>query len=1072
MMSMKHKALGLLLTATIACGGTAFAAPPQERGDIMTQHVREEVRNRKPLGNLAADKVLHFDMLLPPAAPEQLDQFLSDVYNPASASYRHFLTPAQFTARFGPSTADWNELVRFAEHSGFSITGGSRDEMDLRLAAPVRAIEAAFHVTMRVYNHPTESRTFYSPDTEPTIDMQAAVWHVSGLDNFSTPHARVQSRAGASAAPLTSTGGCPGNAYCGSDMRAAYYGGGTLTGAGQSIGLVEFYGYDTADLNTYFNNAGQINKVPVHGISTDGTPLTCVYSSGCDDTEQTLDITQALGMAPGLSQLNVYVGGSDTAILSAMSVPPVGSVTGKVDAQLSCSWGWGPADPAADDPLFKKFAAQGQTFFTAAGDSGAYTPASQYVFPADDANVTVVGGTDLSTAGAGGTWLYESVWADGGGGYLAADNVAIPSWQTAAVAAFNRQSGKQGSTALRNSPDVAAEANFDFYVCADQQGCTSNRYGGTSFAAPMWAGYMALVNQQAAINGRSPVGFLNPSLYALGDAGGSGYSQAFHDIAAGSNGYPAVTGYDLATGWGSPNGAGLIAALAGAATPGFSLTSSGTLPLAEGGTATSTLSAVATGGFNSGITLSATGQPSGVTVGFSPSSITGAGSSTVTFHSASTVPAGTYLVTLTGTGTAGTGGTKITGAAMVSLTVTQPNFSLAAGGPITVIASKTGSLTVSSTATGGFNSAIALTASGLPVGVTAQFSPSSITASGASTLSFITAAATPAGSYSVTVTGTGGGVAHGTNVTLTVVVPGFSLNASAAAVSLAQGLSGSVAVSSTTVGGFAGAIALTVSGQPSGVTVGLAPASITGGGSSTVTVAVGSGVASGTYPLVLSGTSGASTQHLALTLSVSPASFSISAAAPSLSVLQGAGGGVSLTTAGIGVLNAPITLSASGQPAGVTATFSSGSVVSPGSVTLAVTAAANAVPGSYSITVSGASGSATSRVTVPLVIGGATPSSFVVTVGTTALAVTHGTSATFTVKTALTGAAAPSIALSASGLPAGVTVSFSPSTLGGAGVSTVTLTAAASAKSGTATVTFSGAAGGTTQSSTVNLTVN
>ena len=309
--------------------------------------------------------------------------------------------------------------------------------------------------------------------------------------------------------------------------------------------------------------------MPVNAISTDGSSVACLYSKGCDDTEQTLDVTQALGMAPGLAQLNVYIGNSDTAILSAMSVAPAGSITGKVDAQLSCSWGWGPSDPATDDPLFKKFAAQGQSFFTAAGDSAAYAANSQYVYPADDANVTVVGGTDLSTTGPGGAWRGEAAWADGGGGYFAPDSIAIPTWQTAAIAAYNGQSGKAGSTTWRNSPDVAAEANFDFYVCADQQACTSNRYGGTSFAAPMWAGYMALVNQQAAQNGQRPVGFLNATLYALGNASGNAYAQAFHDVTSGSNGYPAVPGYDLATGWGSPNGPGLIAALAGRRRRGF-----------------------------------------------------------------------------------------------------------------------------------------------------------------------------------------------------------------------------------------------------------------------------------------------------------------------------------------------------------------------------------------------------------------------------------------------------------------------------------------------------------------------
>jgi kumamolisin len=309
-------------------------------------------------------------------------------------------------------------------------------------------------------------------------------------------------------------------------------------------------------------------------------------------------------MAPGLAQLNVYVGSSDTAILSAMSVPPTGSITGKVDAQLSCSWGWGPADPGVDGPLFKKFAAQGQSFFTAAGDSGAYTPKSAYVYPADDVNVTVVGGTDLSTTGPGGAWLGETTWIDGGGGYMASHGIRIPSWQTTAITNFNARSSTAGSTTWRNAPDVAGEANFDFFVCSNQQGCAAN-YGGTSFAAPMWAGYMALVNQQALLNSQPLIGFLNPTLYALGNAGGSGYSAAFHDITAGSNGYYAQSGYDLATGWGSPNGAGLIAALLGPAAPGFTIGADGALSVAAGAGGTATLTSTAAGGFNSAITLTA-----------------------------------------------------------------------------------------------------------------------------------------------------------------------------------------------------------------------------------------------------------------------------------------------------------------------------------------------------------------------------------------------------------------------------------------------------------------------------------
>jgi kumamolisin len=381
------------------------------------------------------------------------------------------------------------------------------------------------------------------------VDLPFQLWHITGLDNYAIPRPELVRRPSGMKPPAT-TGSCPGASFCGSDMRAAYYEGTALTGKGQNIGLLEFAGFDIADVNTYYKNAKQKRTAAVAGISTDGTPVTCLASQGCDDTEQTLDITQALGMAPGVSTVYLYVGSSDTAMLGAMASDK------PLPLNLSSSWSWFPVDPLVDDPYFEKMAAQGQSYFEAAGDGGAWQAPNNW-WPMESQYVICVGGTDLVTKGAGKGWSSETVWVYGGGG-ISPDGVPIASWQKlkGVITKANK-----GSTTYRDGPDVSANSNFTFYVCADQTTCTENDYGGTSFAAPMWAGYIALANEQAASNGKKPPGFINPTIYPLGL--GKTYGTDFHDITSGSNGFPATKGYDLASGWGSPNTDGLINALVG-----------------------------------------------------------------------------------------------------------------------------------------------------------------------------------------------------------------------------------------------------------------------------------------------------------------------------------------------------------------------------------------------------------------------------------------------------------------------------------------------------------------------------
>jgi subtilase family serine protease len=606
---------------------------------LATRHVRDVTLNgkAKSIGRLPATEPMRLVLVLPHRNQAALDSLLQELYNPSSPSYRNFLTVEEFTTMFGPSQEDYDAVRSFAQTKGLTVVGTSRNRMNVEVTGPVSNIEEALHVTMGVYQHPTENRTFYAPDREPTPDLSVPLWHIAGLDNYSIPQPALVRRP-PGVQPEATTGSCPSASFCGSDMRSAYYGGTALTGSGQSLGLLEYYGTDLADLNRYFKNAGQTNNVPITLKSTDGTSTSCLVADGCDDTEQTLDMTQAIGMAPGLASLVMYVGSTDSAIFNAMAT------ASPLNAQLSSSWTWSPADPNTDKPYFEEFAAQGQNLFQAAGDSGAWTTSST-VYPADDVYLTSVGGTDLETSSAGGPWSSESAWSDGGGG-ISPDKFPIPSWQTATAAGCAKC-----SQTYRNGPDVSANANFTFYVCADQSACSANDYGGTSFATPMWAGYLALANQQEVAKGGKPLGFINPTLYTIGL--GSSYDTDFHDITSGSNGYPATKGYDLATGWGSPNGSGLINSLTGIVTPGFTISASPTtISLEPDSGGKSTITTSISGGFDAAIALTATGEGETESVTFNPSTIAapGAGTSTMIIKVGKNATAGKHTITITGTG--------------------------------------------------------------------------------------------------------------------------------------------------------------------------------------------------------------------------------------------------------------------------------------------------------------------------------------------------------------------------------------------------------------------------------------
>jgi subtilase family serine protease len=544
----------------------SFASAASNAQTMLTRHVREVTRSGKAqlVGVLPEHQILQLDLVLPLRDQAGLDKLMTEMNN-TPPNRQHYLTPKEFTEKFGPTQEDYDTVVRYAESHGLTVIGGSRDRREVQAKGEVTKIQSAFHVNLLTYQHPTENRIFYAPDREPTTDLPFSLWHIAGLDNYSIPHPRyVRGSEDARAQEISPntikvrgrTGTGPSGWFLGSDMRTAYYGEGPLTGAGQTLGLMEFLGTDLDDLNAYYSAAKQTNTVPISLLSVDGASTSCNFATdGCDDSEQTLDMIEALGMAPGLANLQVYVGWSPESILSAMMT------ASPLPGTVSCSWGWVPIDNTELDPYLEQMRAQGQTFFAASGDNGNWTEGDSFdSWPADNAWAVAAGGTHLETSAVDGSWESETAWEWSGGGY-SPDAIPLPPYQWFIPNGIN-----QASTVLRNGPDVSANADYSYYICFDQSGCQGD-WGGTSFAAPLWAAYTALVNQQIANEGGGQgVGMVNFLFYWWAQWDGN-YHNYFHDITQGADGkFAALPGYDLVTGWGSPNHDLLIYFLAGMTT--------------------------------------------------------------------------------------------------------------------------------------------------------------------------------------------------------------------------------------------------------------------------------------------------------------------------------------------------------------------------------------------------------------------------------------------------------------------------------------------------------------------------
>ncbi len=559
--------LGKLVAATCLAAFLPLATIAQTATRSLHGHVPAATAHLTPIGRLPATNHLYLAIGLPLRNQEALNSLLQQLYDPSSTNYHHYLTPAQFTAQFGPTEQDYQAVIDFAKGNGLAVVCTYSNRMLLDVRGTVAVVEKAFHVKMNVYQHPFEKRTFYAPDVEPSVLSELKILDLNGLNNYRLPRPLIRkSSAGHSSANRASlgTGSSPdgtGN-FFGYDFRDAYAPGVSLDGSGQTVALFECNDYFDSDITEYVDLAG-LPGVPLQRVLVEGYEPAPVTGDG-GNTEVALDIEMLNCMAPNLSQIIVYETPNDN---TAYDGDMLARIAGdNLARQISSSWLINDSTQYAQ--FYQEFAAQGQSFFQASGDEDAYYFPGIFQWE-DSPLVTLVGGTTLTTTGPHGAYMSETVWNWGveygsiyagiGGGGGISTNYTIPSWQTNISMTANK-----GSTTKRNVPDVALTADNIFVIADD--GVEEPYEGGTSCAAPLWAGFIALVNQQAANVGQSPVGFINPAIYAIGSGGN--YLSDFHDITTGNNtspnsptNYYAVAGYDLCTGWGTPAGKQLIDAL-------------------------------------------------------------------------------------------------------------------------------------------------------------------------------------------------------------------------------------------------------------------------------------------------------------------------------------------------------------------------------------------------------------------------------------------------------------------------------------------------------------------------------
>jgi len=458
------------------------------------------------------------------------------------------MTREEFAIRHGADPASVKIVQEFAKEFGLTAEPATHaGPCTVQLTGSVADIQKAFGVSLQTQT--TEVGTFriregaiYLPE-----ELQGHVFAVLGLDNRpqAKPHFRI-------AKPHATN-----VSYTPVQVGALYEFPAGATASGQTIGLIELGGgYREADVTAYFKTLG-LTAPALTAVSVDGGKNTPGDANDADG-EVMLDIEVCASIATGAKVAVYFAPNTDQGFIDAVSMA-VHDTTNKPSV-ISISWGgpessWTAQATSALDAACAAAAAVGVTITVACGDNGSTDggTGNNVDFPASSPHVLACGGTTLR--GSGTTISSEVVWnelasGEGATGGGVSTLFALPTWQqNSKVPAAPSSSGGRGV------PDVAGDADpsTGYEVRVDGQ---TTVIGGTSAVAPLWAGLIALANEQNGVS----AGFVNPALYA------AGAKKAFRDITQGSNGaYSAGPGWDACSGQGSPVGSAVIELVGAAA---------------------------------------------------------------------------------------------------------------------------------------------------------------------------------------------------------------------------------------------------------------------------------------------------------------------------------------------------------------------------------------------------------------------------------------------------------------------------------------------------------------------------